>query len=178
MSRGTYASDKAPHWSDEIEAYANRGQEKDPDVEQYLRHVSTNNVAAEVLRTWNGTGTINRIVFHSSSSLDAAMTNVVVHIRDGSTTRKKLAPLEVKTSYGRGRERGSASGSQSPVGRTHRWMWLVLTILSAIWGGVAGASIFSGTGVSPGLALFGFLGNVVLALSLFKLSAAADWSDR
>lgn len=161
-------SNESPHWIDAIEDFANGTPKRDPDVAAYLERLAGSVASSELRRLRNtalsiGGGTsVNRVVV-SMHHMGASRTHLVG---------------EVETAPSRPSREGHRSRSESPVATSHRWMWMILCLLSATWGIVAGASFFGGIGVAPSVALFGILGNIVLGLSLFRLGRAGQWSDR
>lgn len=167
--------DRAPQWTDAVENYANGRPQEDPDVKVYLRGVAEDGSGADVRSAWRHTTGINHVLAYDTTK---------IHSFKVLTTANVLAPalehplVHYQVALAHDSRIRQEPKPLTPVMNAHRWMWLVLAIASGVWGLIAGASIFGDGGLDSGLAWFGVLGNIVLALSLFRLSRARGWNDR
>jgi hypothetical protein len=55
------------------------------------------------------------------------------------------------------------------IGKLHAIFWLLIVLSGIVWGFLFAASIFVGFGSAP-ISLFGVLGTIVLAMTVFSLS--------
>lgn len=164
MSMDLYSKgNSSSEWYDEVEAYANGGPESDPEVADFLSFVATGHknpgfrraLATQIYLSVPVSGSAHRVL------------NIV------PSSKGNISALEASSVGKEGARR-----AEQAVRSAHRWMWLVLAIFSTLWGVAAGISFVAGIGLDVRLALFGVLGNIVLALSLFRLGRATGWADR
>jgi hypothetical protein len=159
--------------NDDLQIYANRSTREDREVSDYRVQVGAADLLQEVHRL-QAPSKIRNV-----SAGDIVRPEPITYTYTAQVNRLKHINME---SMSRDIEFKLLSAGHTPkaepaVSRAHRWMWLVLSIFSGLWGVLTGVSLVT-EGLSFGIVAFGIFGNIVLALSLFRLGAATHLGDR